>query len=307
MNGKHLPSIPAGPRHSSAPSACSAVPVVAASVRYCCDLAKRSKTQFYITFFALPRAMFRDMCVLYAFMRKTDDLADDVTYSVEERTARLAAWRSALQRTVDGPVADDPVLPAVGDLIARHALNPQWLFDVIDGVESDLTPRRFQTFEELNDYCYHVAGAVGLCCIHIWKFTDPRAEQTAVACGTAFQLTNILRDIAEDLKNGRLYLPLEDLVRFDVSPQLLATGGLDPRYQSLMRFEAARARQFFADAGPLLEWLSPAGKRVQRAMFGIYGGLLHEIERRQFDVQSERVKTPKGVKWRIAARCFWPW
>lgn len=281
--------------------------VVTNSVAYCCDLAKHSKTQFYITFFALPRPMFRDMCVLYAFMRKTDDLADDVTYSVEERTARLAAWRSALQRTVDGQVADDPVLPAVGDLIARHALNPQWLFDVIDGVESDLTPRTFQNFAELSDYCYHVAGAVGLCCIHIWKFTDPRAEQAAVACGTAFQLTNILRDIAEDLKNGRIYLPQEDLARFGVSPELLAKGGADARYQSLMQLEAARARQYFAEARPLLDWLSPAGRRVQRAMFAMYGGLLNEIERRRFDVQSERVRTSPLVKWRVAVRCFWPW
>jgi phytoene synthase len=283
------------------------VPAVASSVRYCCDLAKRSKTQFYVTFFALPRPMFRDMCVLYAFMRKTDDLADDVTSSVEERAARLAAWRTALQQVVDGQLVSDPVLPAIGDLITRHSLKPEWLFDVIDGVESDLRPRTFETFAQLEDYCYHVAGAVGLCCIHIWKFTDPRAEEAAIACGTAFQLTNILRDVAEDLKNGRVYLPQEDLGRFEVMPELLVAGGRDPRYQSLMQFEADRAREYFAKATPLLEWLSPEGERVQRAMFGMYGGLLDEIERRRFDVQTKRVSTPKLVKWRVAARCFMPW
>ena len=262
----------------TAPAFESPAAVIENSAAYCCDLAKRSKTQFYITFFALPRPMFRDMCVLYAFMRKTDDLADDVTYSVEERTARLAAWRMALQQTVDGQLVDDPVLPAVSDLISRHSLNPRWLFDVIDGVESDLSPRTFPTFAQLDDYCYHVAGAVGLCCIHIWKFTDPRAEEAAVACGTAFQLTNILRDIAEDRKNGRVFLPEEDLTRFEVTPELLTTGGSDPRYQSLMQFEAGRAREYFAKAKPLLEWLSPEGRRVQRAMFGMYGGLLDEID-----------------------------
>jgi phytoene synthase len=291
----------------TAPAPESRAEVVARSIAYCCDLAKRSKTQFYITFFALPRPMFRDMCVLYAFMRKTDDLADDVTASVEARCTRLEFWRAALEQTVGGALVDDPVLPAVGDLITRHALDPKWLFDVIDGVESDLDPRTFQTFADLNDYCYHVAGAVGLCCIHIWKFNDPRAKDAAIACGTAFQLTNILRDVAEDLKNGRLYLPLEDLARFDVSPELLAKGGPDPRYHSLMQFEATRARQFFAAARPLMEWLSPAGRRIQRAMFEMYGGLLDVIERRRFDVQSERVKTPKAVKWRVAARCFLPW
>jgi len=280
--------------------------VVNDSITFCCDLAKRSKTQFYVTFFALPRPMFRDMCVLYAFMRKTDDLADDLTYSSEERTARLDAWRAALERTVRGEPVDDPVLPAVGDLIDRQQLNPQWLLDVIDGVESDLAPRTFATFNELNDYCYHVAGAVGLCCIQIWKFTDPRAIDAAVACGTAFQLTNILRDVAEDLQNGRVYLPREDLERFGVDGDLLKIGGPDARYQALMKFEADRARSYFAAAQPLLEWLSPAGRRVQRAMFGMYGGLLDEIERRRFDVQTQRVKTPRLVKWRIAARCFWP-
>jgi phytoene synthase len=247
------------------------------------------------------------MCVLYAFMRKTDDLADDATSSTEARSTRLALWRADLERVVSGRPVDDPILPAVGELVTRQNLNPEWLVDVIDGVESDLEPRTFQTFADLQDYCYHVAGAVGLCCIHLWKFNDPRAEQAAVACGTAFQLTNILRDVAEDLKNGRLYLPLEDLARFDVTPELLAQGGSDPRYQSLMQFEAARARQFYDEARPILDWLSPAGRRVQRAMFGMYGGLLNEIARREFDVQSERVRTPRGVKWRVAARCFWPW
>jgi len=291
----------------TAPASDPSAAVLETSVAYCCDLAKRSKTQFYVTFFALPRPMFRDMCVLYAFMRKTDDLADDLDYTLEERLARLTAWRAALGRTVNQEAVDDPILTAVGDLIVRQGLNPQWLFDVIDGVESDLTPGTFATFAELDDYCYHVAGAVGLCCIHIWKFTDPRAEQAALACGTAFQLTNILRDVAEDQRNGRIYLPLEDLARFEVSPALLATGGTDGRYQSLMRFEAARARTFFAEARPLLEWLSPEGRRVQKAMFRMYGGLLEEIERRQFDVQSQRVRTPRRVKWRVAASCFWPW
>jgi 15-cis-phytoene synthase len=279
---------------------------VASSVAYCCDLAKRSKTQFYLTFFTLSRAMFRDMCVLYAFMRRTDDLADDLTRSLEERTAQLNDWRGRLTRTLDGEAVDDPILPAVAELVERQGLRAEWLFDVIDGVESDLTPRTFATFDALNDYCYHVAGAVGLCCIQIWKFNDARAHEAAIACGTAFQLTNILRDVAEDLRNGRVYLPQEDLVRFGVTADMLARGGDNPAYQSLMQFETARARAFYDDARPLLEWLSPAGRRVQRAMLAMYGGLLDEIERRRFDVQSERVRVPRRVKWRIAAGCFWP-
>ncbi|HVJ67997.1 MAG TPA: phytoene/squalene synthase family protein [Caulifigura sp.] len=285
---------------------CSVVLSVAASVDYCCDLAKRSKTQFYLTFFALPRAMFRDMCVLYAFMRRTDDLADDPALPVEQRAAQLLAWRRDLTRSLTTQTVDDPILPAVADLVVRQGIEPQWLFDVIDGVESDLVPRTFVTFDELNDYCYHVAGAVGLCCIQIWKFDDERAKAAAIACGTAFQLTNILRDVAEDDRNGRVYLPEEDLARFGVTREQLARGGDNPAYQRLMQFEADRARSFYQQSQPLLEWLSPAGRRVQRAMFAMYGGLLDEIERRRFDVQSGRVSVSKLRKLRIAARCFWP-
>src|SRR5262249_6919735 len=154
------------------------------------------------------------------------------------------------------------------------------------------------------DYCYHVAGAVGLCCLEIWKYSDPKARDAAVACGTAFQLTNILRDVAEDGRNGRCYLPQEDLARFGVTPEQLIVGGTGAGYQTLMKFEADRARTYFETARPILNWLSPEGRRVQMAMFAMYGGLLDELERRRFDVQSSRVSVPKWKKWLIAARCF---
>lgn len=279
---------------------------VSTSAAYCCQLTKRSKSQFYLTFFALPRAMFRDMCVLYAFMRTTDDIADDQSVPVDDRAARLANWGIQLTRAIAQEQVEHPVLPAVVELIERQRIPSELLFDVIEGVASDLKPQVFTTFADLDRYCYRVAGAVGLCCISIWKFTDWRAHGAAKHCGTAFQLTNILRDLAEDWRNGRCYLPREDLHRFGVSPEMLARGGSDPGYQALMKFQADRARSYFELAQPLLEWLSPEGRRVQRAMFGMYGGLLDEIERRKFDVQSERVRVPRRVKWRVAARCFWP-
>jgi phytoene synthase len=271
-------------------------------VRHCCAVARSSKTQFYLTFFSLPRHMFRDMCVLYAFMRHTDDLGDDVSLPAESRKTRLDEWRTSLTESLEGRTADERILPAVAELVHRRNIPIQLLFDVIDGVESDLTPRTFETFAELEGYCYHVAGAVGLCCIRIWGYTDQRAEDAAVACGTAFQLTNILRDVAEDLAVGRIYLPQEDLTRFEVTPEVLSTGGTDSRWQQLMRFEVDRTRDYYRKAKPILEWLSPAGRRVQRAMFRMYGGLLDEIERRRFDVHSRKVRVPRRVKWLIAAR-----
>jgi phytoene synthase len=282
----------------------SAPPNLDAAIQHCCALARRSKTQFYLTFFALPKPLFRDMCVLYAFMRLTDDLADDTSQSPEARAQRLDAWRKQFSQALAGERVEDPVLMATTDLVHRHEIPPQLLSDVIDGVASDLTPRRIVTQADLEDYCYHVAGAVGLCCIRIWKYRDPRAESAAVACGAAFQLTNILRDLKEDALNGRCYLPEEDLARFGVTPERLATGSDDPAYQSLLRFEADRARAYYEQAAPLMEWLSPEGRRVQRAMTRMYGGLLDEIERRRFDVQSERVRIPRRVKWSIAAQCL---
>lgn len=273
-----------------------------ASVRHCCALARRSRTQFYLTFFSLPRPLFRDMCVLYAFMRHTDDLGDEPNLPPATRLAQLTQWRGRLITALDGYPVDDPILPAVADLVRRHSIPHELLYDVITGVESDLTPHGFDTFDQLERYCYRVAGTVGLCCIRIWEYFDPRAERAAVACGTAFQLTNILRDICEDLHNGRCYLPQEDLDRFHVTRDMLLHGGHDPAYQSLMQFEANRAREYFHQAEPLLEWLSPEGKRVQRGMLRTYGGLLDEIERRKFDVQHGRVRIPRRLKWSIAVR-----
>ena len=242
------------------------------------------------------------MCVLYAFMRHTDDLGDEPTLPAATRMAQLTHWRGRLITALDGYPVDDPILPAVADLVRRHGLPHQLLYDVISGVESDLAPHTFETFAQLEHYCYHVAGAVGLCCIRIWEYVDPRAEPAAVACGAAFQLTNILRDVADDLRSGRCYLPQEDLHRFGVTRDMLLHGGNDPAYQSLMGFETERARSYFQQAAPLLEWLSPEGQRVQRAMFRMYGGLLDEIERRRFNVQSGRIRVPRRVKWSIALR-----
>jgi phytoene synthase len=274
------------------------------SIRHCCAVTRQSKSQFYLTFFALPRSLFRDMCVLYAFMRRTDDLADEPGVSLDDKRIAIHRWRNDLDAAIQGHTIHDRVLPAVADIIRRHEIPPQYLRDVIAGVESDLEPRVIDDFAQLQSYCYHVAGAVGLCCIRIWKYSDPQAEQAAIACGTAFQLTNILRDLKEDSLAGRCYLPLEDLRRFGVTPDELRHGGDALGYQQLMQFEVDRARQFYADAQPLLKWLSPEGRRVQKAMFRTYGGLLDEIERRKFDVQSSRVRLPRWIKWTTGVRCL---
>jgi phytoene synthase len=169
-------------------------------------LARRTAGNFYFSFLTLPGPLFRDMCALYAFMRISDDLGDDESVSIDRRRELLAAWRQSLGRALDGDPRDHPALPALADAVGRHSVPREHLFAVLDGVAMDLKPAGFETFEELSKYCYHVAGAVGLCCIHVWGFHDDRAIPAAIDCGLAFQLTNILRDLGEDARAGRVYL-----------------------------------------------------------------------------------------------------
>jgi phytoene synthase len=257
------------------------------------------------------------MCVLYSFLRVTDDLGDsDEPVAVREQALRQ--WRESLERTfrtAAGGVgagmmaAEHPVLPALADLIRNDNLPAGYLFDVIAGVEMDLAPVAFATFDELADYCYHVAGAVGLACIHLWGFHDERAKAVAIDCGTAFQLTNILRDLREDAARGRVYLPREDLERYhltsaDLNGIALAGSRRDERFEGLMQFEVARAREFYARARALHEYLDPAGRPILETMLRIYGGLLNEIERRRYDVFSCRIELSRWRKVFLAARAL---
>ncbi len=272
------------------------------SYAYCCSLTKRTARNFHFAFRGLPRETYRAMCVLYAFMRETDDIGDDEEQSIDVRRERLDDWERELTDVLDGASTDRPGMPALVEVVERHGIPPEHLRAVIEGVRSDLSPVTFATFEELNAYCYRVAGAVGLCCIHIWGFTDPRAEGAAVDCGTAFQLTNILRDLGEDARMGRVYLPAEDLERFGYTLEDIRSGCRDERFARLMEFEVTRAREYYTKSEALFDWLSPTGRPILRAMLRIYGGLLGQIERRGYDVYTRRVELPRWRKAVIAAR-----
>ena len=194
--------------------------------------------------------------------------------------------------------------PALADTVRRHGIPKRHLHEVIDGVVEDVRPRAFETFDELYTYCYHVASAVGLSCIHIWGFRSEggRAEQLAEACGVALQLTNILRDVREDAQCGRIYLPREDLARFGVSPEELTTGVLTPEARRLFAFEGHRAYDFYAQAAPLARLVAPIGRPVLGAIVGIYRALLDEIARRNYDVLADRVALPRWRKTAITLR-----
>ncbi len=270
------------------------------SYRWSRELTQASRSNFYYSLLALPRPLFRDMCALYAFMRVSDDLGDDDHLSLADRGASLAQWRVDVDQALDGAEFRHPALPALADVVHRHGIPRETLFAVIDGVQMDLDASGFETFADLCDYCYHVAGAVGLCCLHIWGFNSSEAPPLAVDCGRAFQLTNILRDVAEDARMGRCYLPREDLRRFGLSESDLKTTRMEPRFRELMAFEATRARADFEHARRLIPLCQPPGRPILDAMIRTYASLLDAIEARDYDVFSHRVALGHWKKMAIA-------
>jgi len=273
-----------------------------ASYAYCRRIARRSASNFYYSFLLLARPKRSAMCALYAFLRHTDDLGDSPESQVVRRAA-LAAWRTSLDRALAGAF-DDPLLPALADTVERFAIPREYLHAVIDGVESDLENGRYETFADLGEYCYRVASAVGLACIHIWGFRDQAALEPARHCGLAFQLTNILRDLREDAAHDRVYLPQEDFRRFDYSLAELNAGICNDHFRALMRFEIDRAEGFYREAQQLDRWLEPEGRRVFGTMLATYRALLDEIKSLDGDVLSSRVALSGWRKIRIAARWF---
>ena len=277
-----------------------------ASERFCATLARREARNFYYSFLVLPRARRRSMCALYAFMRQTDDLADGPE-STDAKRFSLEAWRRDLDLALEGTARVSwPGGLALADVVKRHGIPRQHLNEVIDGVSMDLVPHTYETFEDLYLYCYRVASAVGLCCLPIWGYRSEhgQAEGLAEACGIALQLTNILRDVREDACMGRVYLPQQELRRFQVEPAELRGPGMNERLRPLFEFQAARAESFYEQAVPLEQLVAAEGRPMLRAIVGIYRALLDEIKRRDYDVLSRRVTIPPWKKALITVRSF---
>jgi phytoene synthase len=272
---------------------------LASSYAQCQLVARQAAGNFFYSFLVLPRAKRRAMCALYAFLRHTDDLGDSAKPG-ETRRAELAGWRRSLDSAFEGRY-DSPILPALVDTVARYAIPREYLFEAIDGVEMDQTEHTYETFAELERYCYKVASVVGLACIHIWGFSEPAAIEPAAHLGVAFQLTNILRDLKEDIERGRVYVPQEDLRRFGYTRDDLASGVRDGRFRALMQFEISRAEEFYERGAALEQYLARDSQAAFRAMVGIYRGVLEEIKRRDGDVFSSRVELGPWRKISIAA------
>jgi phytoene synthase len=279
---------------------------LAASYRFCGVLARREARNFYYAFLLLPAAERRSMCALYAFLRHTDDLADEPAAATDKARA-LDAWRLELSAALTGARTIWPGFPALADTVARHSIPVDLLMKAIDGVSMDVEPRRFATFDDLAVYCYHVASVVGLSCLHIWGYRSEggKAERLAESCGIALQLTNIIRDVREDARNGRIYLPEEDLARFGVGPDELARGGWpSDGVRELLAFEGARAYEYYAQANPLAPLVDRTGRPVLQTIVGIYRALLDEIARRDYHVLDGRIALRPWHKVSVALRAM---
>ncbi len=278
------------------------------SYRYCEDLTRREAGNFYPAFRILPNQQRLSMCALYAFMRIADDLSDEPG-PVAPKRAGLRKWRHGLEECLSG-VFHHPSHEALADTVLSFKIPSGYLEAVMDGVEMDLEPVRYATFADLRLYCYRVASAVGLACIHIWGFASPKALVYAENAGLAFQLTNILRDLGEDAGRGRVYLPTEDLAGFGYSEEKLLRGERDDSFRALMRFEIERARGYYESAWPLLPLLAPPGRAVFLVMAKTYRALLDVIEARDCDVFSKRVSIGKWRKLLFVMQALparWDW
>jgi len=271
------------------------------SYRWCESVARSQAKNFYYSFLLLSKPQRQAMCAMYAFMRYCDDLSDND--DVPDRAAAIARWRGALETAFEGRIAEHPIWPAFIDAVARYRIPHQYFFDMIEGVSSDLEPRRIQTFEELYGYCYRVAGVVGLTILHIFGFESPRAPELAEKCGIAFQLTNILRDVREDAEKNRVYLPAADFERFQVSAETL-----EPRvrFLKLMEFEASRARDYYRQSGPLVAMVDARSRPSLRALIGIYRRLLDRIVASNYDVLARRIRVPTWEKLWVLGRSLIP-
>jgi 15-cis-phytoene synthase len=261
------------------------------SYAWCTRVARSQAKNFYYSFLLLSKPQRRAMCAIYAFMRYCDDLSDDE--GIKDRAAAIELWRADLKMALDGRVPDHPLWPAFIDAVAKYKIPHEYFFDMIDGVSSDLEPRRVQTFEELYDYCYHVASVVGLTIIHIFGFDSPGALKLAEKCGIAFQLTNIIRDVREDSEKGRVYLPAEDFRRFGVSPETFEP---PEEFLAMMNFETLRARDYYFQSAPLVKMVDPRSQASLRALIGIYSRLLDRIIESDYAVLEKRIRVPAWEK-----------
>ena len=271
---------------------------------YCRQKAAESRSSFLAAFRFLPQRRQDAMTVLYAFCRELDDVVDDCT-DMQVAQTTLNWWRADLAKVFDGGAPEHPVCRALQGVVAEFALPHDELAEIIEGMQMDLTRARYANFAELQLYCHRVAGVVGRLITRILGFSRPETLDYADKMGLALQLTNIIRDVGEDARNGRIYLPMEDLQRFDVPAQTIMQAAPTPQFAELMAFQIARARAIYREALALLPAADKKAQKMGLILAAIYYALLNEIERDGAqNVLKYKIAIPGPRKKRIALKTW---
>jgi 15-cis-phytoene synthase len=262
------------------------------------DFSQNRKSSFYYSFLILPRPKRDAIETIYAFCRFTDDIVDEAG-DEKEKYVLLLQWTEELKRSLYG-ISRYSLLNKLAAIISRFHIPVEHFYDLIKGMEMDLLNTRYGTFVELEQYCYRVASTVGLICAEVFGYTNEKTKQYAINLGIALQLTNILRDIKTDAKRGRIYLPLEDLRKFNYTEEELLALTYDERFIKLMKFECERAHEYFRRAKACLAEEDKPLFTAARTMGNIYYLLLLRIERAQYDVFSKRIRLSPSLKILVA-------
>jgi phytoene synthase len=285
--------------------------------RFCRDIARREAKNFYWSFRVLPRHKSDAMCAVYAFMRRADDIADDESKSIQSRRIEMSDWLESWRASripANHPTTTDPVFLALADTQRRFNIPDSLLEELVAGTTMDLEPRAdngpqtYATFEDLYRYCYLVASVVGLVCIKIFGYTDPRAEQFAEETGVAFQLTNILRDVKEDVERSRIYIPLDLLEEFGETPDELLelthpnARALTERERAMLATLAIRAEKYYLAANKLIPLLDRDSRAAMWVLVTIYHRLLARIADHKMEVFRTRVSLSTAEKLTVFAR-----
>jgi phytoene synthase len=275
---------------------------------------KSRDTSFYYSFLVLPTDKRNAIVAVWDFCRAVDDAVDEIAPDAargdglsdeirKRAAASLRAWRQEVAAVYEG----HPTTPqgiALQPFVGRFNLPRAQFEALIDGVEMDLSHYRYPDFDTLVQYCHRVASSVGLICVEIFGYKDPRSRDYAVSLGVALQLTNIVRDVAVDLKKGRVYLPTDDMAWFHVTEDDLRAGVATPRIRQLLRYQCRRARQFYLQAGASLPAVDARSLVAAQIMGAIYFGILRRIERAHYDVFNQIIRVPR---WRRALMALQLW
>ncbi|MCB0033361.1 MAG: squalene/phytoene synthase family protein [Anaerolineales bacterium] len=267
---------------------------------HCKELTRFHSRSFYMASQLLGPAKRRAVRALYAFCRMTDDIVD---FPENSELPTLEDWRE--RALTWHPPVDDAIAVAWADARSQYHIPRRYAEQLMEGVARDLHQNRYETFSDLATYCYGVASTVGLMSMHIIGFESEKAIPYAIKLGVALQLTNILRDVAEDWERGRFYLPLEELHEFDLTEEDVARGVVDDRWRAFMQFQIKRTRQLYVDAWPGIDMLNREGRLAIAAAAGFYQEILTDIERHDYDNFSRRAHVSQWGKLRLLPKLWW--